>query len=162
MSELGIKHNFSLLFLHNCCGVYIDAVLQCYLNWILCEIDFCSSIKEGCQRQTISMGEKMLSVFWLCARSKNILNDVDLLLRNIHVLVWLPQDILLTWVILIKYSNFLVFFFLDKLRLLETMGLRYTYNKELIVKDFCEIVSRRLFITRTDLKRKICGKTAKK
>lgn len=42
------------------------------------------------------------------------------------------------------------------------MGLRYTYNKELIVKDFCEIVSRRLFITRTDLKRKICGKTAKK
>lgn len=40
------------------------------------------------------------------------------------------------------------------------MRLRYIY-KELIVKDFCEIVSCRLFIAQTVLKRKICVETAK-
>ena len=49
----------------------------------------------------------MLSVFGLYIGSKDILNDLTLLLSKVHALFLLPQDILLTWPIFVKYSNFI-------------------------------------------------------
>ena len=66
------------------------------MNRCLCDTGFCSPAKEGWHRQIISLGGKMLSVFGLCVGSKDALNDLTLLLSNVHALFLLSQYMLLT------------------------------------------------------------------